>query len=103
MSERKYKCVLCGKELAFGRGICYQCECSYPILVQAHQSKLEEKRKYMPGDPIESIDELCKQKLVYIFGGIKSIGFVISLQLKTVTDCINSKGVFYAIKKDDKE
>ena len=62
------------------------------------------KRKYLPGERIESLDELVKQDLVYIFGkhsrGIRCIGVVESMTLKTVMAFLK-RGIYKAVPYTD--
>ena len=58
------------------------------------------RRKYMPGDRIESLDELTQQNYVYIFGkhsrGIRNISVVECMTLRTVMGFMQ-RGIYKAI------
>ena len=75
----------------------------YGTMIEKHEQKLEKRRKYRQGEAIASIDELLQQEFVCVFGGIKHIEFVKSLQFRTILDLIERKHIWEAIKKADKE
>ena len=62
------------------------------------------RRKYMPGDRINSLDELLKQKYVYIFGtgsrGIRCIGVIESMTIRTVMGFME-RGIFKAVPYEE--
>lgn len=66
-----------------------------------YEADLQSKRKYEAGDPIVSVDELLKQKLVIWNGSTKNIEIVKSLQLRTVLQLLE-RGMFKkAIRKGE--
>ena len=42
------------------------------------------KRKYMPGEYLRSMDEICNSEFIYMNGTIKHRGFFMSMQLMTL-------------------
>lgn len=42
------------------------------------------KRKYMPGERLQLMDEICSSEFIYMNGKIKHRGFFMSMQLMTL-------------------
>ncbi len=59
------------------------------------------KRKYRPGQPIRTLDELVKQDLIYFFGRIMPRGWFLNWQLRLTTDYLNSGWIRSAVKIED--
>lgn len=68
-------------------------------MIEVHEQKLEKRRKYRKGEAIASLEELLQQDFVYVFGRIKHIEYVKSLQLRFILDLIENKRIWKAIKK----
>ena len=54
------------------------------------------KRKFIKGEPITSLDELSKQKFVYLFNKITPNGWFMSWQLRLTRHYIERGVLFYA-------
>lgn len=61
------------------------------------------KRKYKPGPPIRTLDELAKQDFIYFFGRILPRGWFMNWQLRLTTDCLNRGWIRSAVKIENKK
>ena len=81
-----------------GKQKSYSYACGKCEAIKKHEAYLESKRKYTIGEPITSFDELLSQEFVMFHGKPKHIGFIKSMQLRTVENSINRGGFHKAIK-----
>lgn len=63
--------------------------------------KNRERRMYLKGDPIRTIDELLRQEFVFFHDKVTHRGWFMSWQLKMAVDMIQRGVLCYAIRKDD--
>lgn len=61
------------------------------------------KRKYRPGPPISTLDELVKQDFIYFFGRIMPHGWFMNWQLRLTTDYLNNGLIRSAVKIEDEQ
>ena len=56
------------------------------------------KKKYIPGRQIRTIEQLMKQEIVYIklWNRSQHIGFILSMQLRTVYSWVKAGQIFEA-------
>lgn len=63
--------------------------------------KNRERRMYLKGDPIRSIDELLSQEFVFFHDKVTHRGWFMSWQLRMAVDMIQRGVLCYAIRKED--
>lgn len=56
------------------------------------------KRKYMPGEYLRSMDEICGSEFIYMNGKIKHRGFFMSMQLMTLWNMMHGGMLQKAIR-----
>lgn len=87
---KKPNCKACFTDLKY---------CNICVEMEKYEAFRESKRKYAKGEAITSIDEYALQEFVWIYGGVKHIGFACSQSARTVLYLIKCGSVFYAVKK----
>ena len=55
------------------------------------------KKKYKKGEPITSLDELAKQKYVFMPYGVRHCGFVQSMQFRFLKGMIDRRRIYKAV------
>lgn len=69
-------------------------------LIANHEEKLEKKRKYKKGEPIESLDEIMEQEFIYIYNTIWHKTRFANLQVFWLRHQMKMGHIYKAIKKE---
>lgn len=83
----------------------YKPQCSECENIKSHMEYLKSQRKYEIGDKINSLDDLLKQKFVYLGKSNRPmhIEAVKSFQLRSVLQCLERGSFYVAVKKESEE
>ena len=65
-----------------------------------YQEYRETKRKYIKGDPIENLEEMLQEEIIFVFGCPRHIEYVKHLQLALIMHLINLGSLCRAIRKE---
>lgn len=97
----EWKCPICGRGVKYKGSFCNICWNHNKDLIAKHRIELKEKRKFVSGDKIATLDDLLEQEWVIWYDATRHIEVIKSLQLRMILMLLERGALCKAIRKKE--